>query len=82
MGKLNAVQGSMENAARMWGAAEKLREAVGMPLPPYLRIQFERDLPTLRSRVGEETWAAAWEEGRAMTTEEAVRCALGREALD
>ena len=31
---------------------------------------------TLRTRLGEETFAAAWAEGRAMTSEQAIGCAL------
>jgi hypothetical protein len=64
-------------AARLFGAAGALREAVSAPLPSAARALREPYLGTARSRLGEVEWARAWEEGRAMLPEEAVAYALG-----
>ena len=59
-------------AARLWGAAESLREAIGMPLPPVDRVDYERSVAAARAQLGEKTFVAAWEEGRTMTAEQAL----------
>jgi len=67
-----------ERAARMWGAAEALREATGMDLSPFDRthLRYEERLANARSLMDEETWEAAWAEGRAMSPQEAIEYAL------
>jgi non-specific serine/threonine protein kinase len=68
-----------DRAARLWGAAEALREAIGMNLSPFDRshYRYENRLAAARSLISEEIWEAAWSEGRAMTLEQAVGYALG-----
>ncbi len=63
-------------AARLWGAAEQLREAVSAPVPPVDRPVHERMLAGARAGVDEETWRTGWSEGREMTSDQAVECAL------
>jgi predicted ATPase/class 3 adenylate cyclase len=62
-------------AARLFGAAEALREAIDFPLPPVDRSDYAC-VPDLQAALGEEPFTAAWAEGRAMTQEQAVACAL------
>jgi len=66
-------------AARLWGAAEVLREASGFSQPPDDKRVLEPFLKDARSRLDEATFQAAWEEGRAMTEEQAVEYALSEE---
>jgi hypothetical protein len=66
------AEGQSERAARLWGAAESLREAIGEPLPPVDRADHERNVAAARAALGEEGFAAAWVEGRKMTVEQAV----------
>jgi non-specific serine/threonine protein kinase len=66
-------------AARLWGAAEALRESLGLPLPPSEREEYDRCLAATRASMGEEAFADAWAAGRAMTLEEGIRCALEAE---
>jgi predicted ATPase/DNA-binding SARP family transcriptional activator/DNA-binding CsgD family transcriptional regulator len=75
-------RGEVERAARLFGAAEMLHEAIGSPLPPSERALFEPHLAIARSWLGEATWERVWEEGRAMTLEEAVSYALEEEDTD
>jgi predicted ATPase/class 3 adenylate cyclase len=74
------AQGEGQKAARLYAAAETLRKTIGAPLLPGDRPRYERQLATARFLVNEEVWEAAWEEGRAMTLEEAVSYALEEEA--
>jgi len=72
-----AASGQPERAARLFGAAEVLREPVGMPLPPAYRAAYERDVAAIRAQLDDTTLAAAWAAGRAMTLEQAIAEALG-----
>ncbi len=66
--------------ARLFGAAQGLRESAGIPmLDLEARKLSERSPTTARSRVEEEAWEQAWEEGRAMNLAQAVSYALEEE---
>jgi predicted ATPase/class 3 adenylate cyclase len=65
-----------ERAARLFGAADALREAVGVPAPPSRRARNERALRTVRAALADGAFAAAWAEGRVMTLEQAIAYAL------
>ncbi len=44
-----AAQGELTWAARLWGAAEALREAIGAPRPPFERVRYERAVAAVRA---------------------------------
>jgi predicted ATPase/class 3 adenylate cyclase/DNA-binding CsgD family transcriptional regulator len=67
-----AAQGEMVWAARLWGAAESLREAIGAPLPPVERPAYESSVSAARAHLGEKFFASAWDEGHTMTPEQAL----------
>ena len=67
-----------DRAARLAGAAQGLREVIDAPLPPNERARFEPFLAALRATLGENAFAIAWAEGRAMSWEQAVAYALGQ----
>lgn len=69
-------QDQVERAARLFGAAEALRKAIGTPIPPSDRGEYDQSVASVRARLGEETFAAAWEESRAMSMEETINYAL------
>ena len=76
---LAGAHGEAERAARLWGAAQALHEGKGEPWDAdFLDFLAEADahISRARSGMGEEAWEEAWREGRAMTTEEAVRYAF------
>jgi hypothetical protein len=73
---LAAAQNQAERAARLFGAAAGLRESMGMPLSPSEQKDQNRDVEAIRAVLGEEAFAAAWLQGRAMKQEQAVRYAL------
>jgi predicted ATPase/class 3 adenylate cyclase len=72
-----ATQGESELAARSFGAAQRLREDTGAPLPPADRAEHDCSSAGLRTALGEEAFDQAWAEGRAMSLAEAIACALG-----
>lgn len=70
------AQARFERATRLFGAAKQLREVIGVPLPPSELSQHTRSVEKARVALGEDAFAAAWVEGRAMTVEQAVAYAL------
>ena len=72
-----AAQDQPLRAARLFGAAEALREAMGMTIHFSAdRALYEQQVATVQAQLGEATLAASWAEGRAMTLEQAVAYAL------
>jgi predicted ATPase/DNA-binding SARP family transcriptional activator/DNA-binding CsgD family transcriptional regulator len=73
---LAGSQGQPLRAARLWGAAEALREALRVVLSPFQRHVYGPHLAAARTRLGEKVWEAALVEGQAMPLEEAIGYAL------
>jgi predicted ATPase/DNA-binding SARP family transcriptional activator/DNA-binding CsgD family transcriptional regulator len=73
------AEGETQRTARLFGATEALREAIGFPLEPALRTLEEPYLGGARSQLEESTWTDAWEEGRAMSVEAAIEYALSED---
>jgi hypothetical protein len=72
-----AVSGSQsERATRLLGAADALRETLGISLEGVELALHERTLEALRSTVEAETFTAAWAAGRDLSLEQAVGEAL------
>jgi transcriptional regulator with AAA-type ATPase domain/predicted ATPase/class 3 adenylate cyclase len=64
------------DAARLFAAAEAMREATGMPLMRRDRARQERERGVLEGRLGREALAAAWSNGRLMSLSQAIDYAL------
>ncbi len=64
------AQGEVVWAARLWGAAESLRDKVRSPRPPVFRADYKRSVAAARAHLGEKAFTAAWAEGRTMTQEQ------------
>ena len=75
----NGALGEHVRAARLWGMAGALREAVAIPWWSAERLLHEPQLVAARSRTDEATWETAFAEGRNMALEEAVEYALSEE---
>lgn len=69
-------QGEPVRSARLWGAAETLRETIGVALGPAERYHYGPYIAVAREGMDAAAWEAALAEGRAMTTERAVEYAL------
>jgi non-specific serine/threonine protein kinase len=69
------ADGESHRTARMLGAAEGSMKEAGASVYNYYmpaRTLYERTLAAARSRLDEAAWNAAWNEGRAMTAEQAI----------
>ncbi|MDP9316071.1 MAG: hypothetical protein M3R24_35315 [Chloroflexota bacterium] len=53
-----------------------MREAIGAPLIPVERTRYNRLLAGARAQLDDATFAAAWNEGQAMTPEQGIADAL------
>jgi predicted ATPase/DNA-binding CsgD family transcriptional regulator len=80
LAELVAAQGEGAWAARLWGAAEAMREGIHAPLPTVFRTEYEHAIAAARTHVGEKPFAAAWAQGRTMTLEQ-VLTAQGQATL-
>jgi tetratricopeptide (TPR) repeat protein len=72
LAEIAVAEGRAAPAARLFGAAEALRELLGAPLPPADRAGYERQVAVLRARLGEAAFAAEWNNGRALTWQQAA----------
>jgi predicted ATPase/class 3 adenylate cyclase len=65
------------HAARVWGAAERLREEIRAPLPPNERPRYDRRVAAARTALKDDVaFDRAWLAGRSLTLEQATQFAL------
>jgi predicted ATPase/serine/threonine protein kinase/DNA-binding CsgD family transcriptional regulator len=72
LGEVVAAQRQLAWAAQLWGAAEALRDTIGVPIILVERADYERSVSAARVHLGERAFAAAWAQGRSMTLEQAL----------
>jgi len=66
-----------ERAARLWGAVNAIREAMGVALPAIAFDIYHRQISMARQELGDERWRVAYQRGRLMSTAQTVSYALG-----
>jgi tetratricopeptide (TPR) repeat protein len=76
--QLAAAEGQHERAARLFGASEGLREAIGAPVPPIAVEDQQAGIGRARSALGDKAYETFRAEGRAMTLDQAMDYALAR----
>jgi ferric-dicitrate binding protein FerR (iron transport regulator) len=69
-------------AARLWGAVAAQHRTRDLPLDPSERAPYDRGSAAAECQPDRETFAAAWAEGQAMTTEQAIAYALEESGPD
>ena len=79
LGCICVAEGATKRASRLFGAAQVLREGVGVEHMPEEDAWREPYLAASRARLDEGTWRAAWAQGRAMSMEQAIEYALSEE---
>jgi tetratricopeptide (TPR) repeat protein len=81
MEKLARVVGddAAEDAARLLGSAEALRESIHAPLSPAARPEYEASVLALVLRLGERGFETARLEGRAMAPDQALAAVIPEE---
>jgi len=75
-----AATGAPRRAARLWGAADALRQEIGNLRSVNESIAYERQVKALHATLTAEAFDQACDEGRAMTLDDAVRYALEGQA--
>jgi non-specific serine/threonine protein kinase len=68
---LAAETGDRERAARLIGATDRLLEAIGFALAPFVHVFYERARSRVRRELGEELFAAEREAGQRLTRTQA-----------
>lgn len=76
LGDRASAKGDPARSAHLLAAAERLHQIIGAPMPATEKMQFEREVARVQALLEEKTFAAAWNAGKNMTTEQAVRYAL------
>lgn len=66
------LSGQYRHAARLMGAHDALREAVGVPVDDLRRPMYERAVAELRAALTADVYTEEWAAGHAMTLEQAV----------
>jgi len=74
---VHAAAGRDREAGCLIGAAGALREAIGVVPLAYLRPLWRPFVAAAELRLGEKGWAAAWDEGYALSLQAAVASAMG-----
>jgi len=65
-----------ERAARLFGAAEVLREKIGIDMTPQERQEYKKEVAALKANMDEKEFTSLWAEGRSMTMEQAIELAV------
>jgi predicted ATPase/DNA-binding XRE family transcriptional regulator len=70
------VESRPQQAARLFGLAEALREAIGAPLLPHDQSRYTATISAAREQLDANTWARAWAEGRATPIQDGIAALL------
>jgi len=65
-----------QRAARIFGAAEALRERINIPMQPMERIEYDHEVNELRDGMDREEFVKYWAEGRTLAMEQTIQIAL------
>jgi hypothetical protein len=75
LGAIAVADGRPDRAARLLGAADALRQAIGTPLPAHEAADRNDTIAGCSAALGEDRFRAAFHEGAAMSLAEAVALA-------
>jgi tetratricopeptide (TPR) repeat protein len=76
LGTMAVGRGHAALAARLYGAAEAVRDGINCPVPPIERAGYDRAVALMEGRLGGDAFGRAWSEGRSMPLQRAVDLAL------
>jgi non-specific serine/threonine protein kinase len=76
LAQIAAAQEEPERAAVLWGAADRLREAMNVPIESSREDIYISLIPITRAQIGDEVFGKAWSKGKAMSLKEAIEFAL------
>ena len=70
------VARTRKDAIRLMGAAKALRERINLAMMQVERSEYDQLVSILREQMDESAFQKVWNEGRALTTEQAIELAL------
>lgn len=73
---LAITEGAADHAARLLGAARRLRDAIGVPVQPLTQLEYDRYVPIAKAQISAEDWDRAWTDGRALSQSDAIELTL------
>jgi predicted ATPase/DNA-binding XRE family transcriptional regulator len=76
LARVRARIGDYETAAMLWGAANKLREATGTPVPRPELADYESALISTRTALGHDDFTESWARGTSISWHEAVELVM------
>jgi hypothetical protein len=76
MASLYVVIDKPEVAARLIGWSDATRQEIGDPRPRIEQADLDRDVTTIKAKIGSSAFEVAYDSGRKMTLDEAVALAL------
>jgi non-specific serine/threonine protein kinase len=71
----------VQRAARLMGAAARLRETIGAPVHPVDRADHERTVALCQAALGLDGYTAAWQAGQSMALDEVIDYAVASPAV-
>jgi tetratricopeptide (TPR) repeat protein len=77
-------QDQLVRAAQLYGAAQALRQAAGVVLSHRYSVEYDQSVAAVCAQLNEPAFTAAWDQGRVMTLDQMIACAMdeqGRECL-
>jgi len=77
MARVAATLGQSERAAKLLGASAALRDEMGTPLSPIVRVDHAHAANTAREALGEQAFENAWTAGHSTPLDESIADALG-----
>src|SRR5262249_18290024 len=72
LARLALEDGSHPYAARLLGAGDAMRQRIGFARFPMYQPGYDAAVTTVREALGQSDFDAAWAEGAALSTEEAI----------
>jgi predicted ATPase/transcriptional regulator with XRE-family HTH domain len=76
LARVAGSQGKARRAALLWGAAEALREAIGIAIPPGDVAEYEENVSQVRGTLDAAFWRVTWDQGRAAGLDQIIEYAL------
>ncbi|MES2569488.1 MAG: tetratricopeptide repeat protein [Verrucomicrobiota bacterium] len=76
LGRIALEEGEGVRGARLYGAAEVLRERFGLPIPLSERAAYAKTLQWMHAQTTMDAFDEAWAAGRALAPDEAIRFAF------
>jgi non-specific serine/threonine protein kinase len=75
-----AATAAPRRATRLWGAAHALQQEMGGARSAHQKIIYERQVQPVRAILTAEAFDRSWDEGRAMSLDDAVHYAMDEQA--